>query len=215
MDITWLGHSAFKVKGKSVVIATDPYDPEALGIKLPKIEADIVTISHDHGDHNYLQGVTGHSFVANGPGEYEIKGVSFVGTASWHDSKQGSERGKNTIYTFNIDGVRLCHLGDLGQEVLTEAQIDEIGGVDILMVPVGGVFTIDAATAAKVVAQLEPKIVIPMHYKDSDIKFDLEPVENFLKEMSKEHVDPQSKFSVSADKLPEELDLVVLQKFDK
>lgn len=212
MDITWLGHSAFKVKGKTAMVVIDPFDPESVGLKLPKLEADIVAISHDHGDHNFLQGVTGHSFVATGPGEYEIKGISFVGTASWHDAAQGSDRGKNTVYTFNIDGVRLCHLGDLGQESLTEAQVDEIGQVDILIVPVGGVYTIDAATAAKVVAQLEPKVVIPMHYKDPDLKLDLEPVENFLKEMSKENVESQPKYSVTADKLPEELEVVVLQK---
>lgn len=212
MDITWLGHSAFKVKGKTATIAIDPYDSDSVGLKLPKVEADIVTISHDHSDHNFLQGVAGHSFVATGPGEYEIKGISFVGTASWHDDKQGSERGKNTIYTFNIDGLSLCHLGDLGQESLTEAQVDEIGQVDVLIIPVGGVYTIDAATAAKVVAQLEPKVVIPMHYKDPELKLDLEPVENFLKEMSKENIEPQAKYSVTAEKLPEELEVVVLQR---
>lgn len=212
MDITWLGHSAFKIKGKTATVATDPYDPDSLGLKMPRVEADIVTISHDHGDHNNLAAVTGHSFVAIGPGEYEIKGVAFVGTASWHDSKGGSERGKNTIFTFNIDGVSLCHLGDLGQESLTDVQVDEIGQVDVLLIPVGNVYTIDAATAAKVVAQLEPRIVVPMHYKDPDLKLELEPVENFIKEMGKENIEPQPKLTVTSDKLPEELEIVILSR---
>jgi L-ascorbate metabolism protein UlaG (beta-lactamase superfamily) len=212
MDINWLGHSTFKIKGKGVVVVTDPFDPSMTGLRLPKVESDIVTISHDHGDHNYLQGVDGYSFVASGPGEYEIKGVTFVGTASWHDNISGAERGKNTIFTFNIDGVRVCHLGDLGQENLSDVQVDDIGEVDILMIPVGGVYTIDAATAAKVVAQLGPKIVIPMHYMDSELKIELEPLENFLKEMGKESVEHQAKLVVSADKLPEELEVVVLAR---
>ena len=212
MEINWLGQSAFKIKGKTATVVTDPFDPQMLGIKLPKVEADIVTISHDHGDHNNLDGVSGYSFVATGPGEYEIKGVAFVGIASWHDAKDGAERGKNTIFTFNVDGVRVCHLGDLGQEALTDTQVEEIGQVDILMIPVGGVYTIDAATAAKVVAQLEPRIVIPMHYLDPELKLELEPVENFLKEMGKEDVTAQPKLVVTAEKLPEELEVAVLQR---
>ena len=212
MDITWMGHSAFKLKGKSATVVADPFDPEMVGLRMPKMEADIVTLSHDHGDHNNVGAVSGHTFVATGPGEYEIKGVAFVGTASWHDNKEGAERGKNTIFTFNFDGVRVCHLGDLGQESLTDAQVDEIGQVDVLLVPVGGNYTIDAAAAAKIVAQLEPKIVVPMHYKTPELKLEIEPVENFLKEMGREIVEEQSKLSITADKLPEEIEVVLLAR---
>jgi L-ascorbate metabolism protein UlaG (beta-lactamase superfamily) len=211
MEITWFGHSAFRLKGKVTSVVTDPYDPSMIGLKLPKIEADIVTLSHDHGDHNNSAAVDGAKFIAKGPGEYEIGGVAFTGTASWHDNSKGSERGKNVIYTFNIDGLRVCHLGDIGQHQLTDEQVEDIGAVDILMIPVGGVYTVGAAEAAKIVTQLDPKVIIPMHYKLPDLKFDLEPVDHFLKEMGQE-TDPVTKYSISRDKLPDEPQVVVLEK---
>jgi len=212
MDINWYGHSTFKLKGKSTAVVTDPFDPAVLGLKLPKLEADILTLSHDHPDHNFASGVSGVKFSASGPGEYEIQGVAFSGIASFHDSKSGEERGKNTIFNFNIDGIWVCHLGDLGQDSLTEDQVNDIGSVDVLLIPVGGVYTINAATAAKVAAQLEPKIIIPMHYQLEGLKFELDPVSHFLQEMGKETLEPQNKLAISADKLPEELQVVVLEK---
>ncbi len=212
MEISWLGQAAFKLKGKTATVVTDPYDPEFIGLKWPKVEADIVTISHDHGDHNNAAGVSGASYTATGPGEYEIKGVAFTGTPSFHDNKGGAERGKNTIFTFNIDGVRICHLGDLGQAQLTDPQLEAIGDVDVLLIPVGSVYTIDGGAAAKIVAQIEPKVIIPMHYGQPGLKVNLEPVDHFLKEMGKEGVTPVAKLSVSADKLPEEAEVVVLEK---
>lgn len=211
MEISWLGQAAFKLKGKSATVITDPYQSE-IGLKWPKVEADIVSISHDHPDHNNTGAVTGATYTAEGPGEYEIKGVAFTGVPSWHDDKEGAERGRNVIYTFNIEGVRICHLGDLGQAQLTDPQLEEIGDVDVLLIPVGGVFTIAAAEAAKVIAQLEPKIIIPMHYQIPELKVTLDPVENFLKEMGKEAIVPVSKLSVTSDKLPEETQIVVLER---
>lgn len=212
MEISWLGQAAFKLKGKSATVVTDPFDPQFIGLKWPKVEADIVTVSHAHADHNNVTGVTGATYVAQGPGEYEIKGVAFTGVGSFHDDKQGAERGQNTIYTFNLDGVRICHLGDLGQDQLTDAQLEEIGDIDILLVPVGGTFTIDAPRAAKVTSQLEPRIIIPMHYAQPGMSVNLEPVDHFLGEMGKEGVTSVPKLTVSADKLPEESQVVVLEK---
>lgn len=212
MEIAWFGQAAFRLKGKTATIVTDPFDPDFIGLKIPKLEANIITSSHMHGDHNNLGAVSGAEFIANGPGEYEIKGVAFTGVSSWHDNKERAERGPNIIFTFNVDGVRIAHLGDLGQLALTDSQVEDIGDVDVVLVPVGGVFTINASVAAKVVAQLEPKIVIPMHYALPGLKVDLEPVDHFLKEMGKEGVAPVTKLTVSADKLPEEPQVVVLEK---
>ncbi len=182
MDITYLGHSSFRIKTRTHTIVTDPYD-SSVGFKFPKQEADLVTISHSHGDHNNLEGVVGYKRVFDAPGEYEVGGVSFFGIDSYHDAKKGEERGKNTIFVIETEGVTIVHLGDLGH-MLTESQIDEIGTVDILMIPVGGEYTIDSKTAVDVIQAIEPKIVIPMHFKtdahDAKVFEKLEPVENFV-----------------------------------
>ena len=214
MEITWFGQSAFKILGKGAIIVTDPYTPEMMGIKFPAITADILTISHDHGDHNYVGGVISPSFIAKGPGEYEIKGVSFTGTPSYHDNKEGSERGQNVIFTFQQDGIKLCHLGDLGQDSLTDEQLENIGDVDILLIPVGGNYTLDAAHAARVVAQLNPKIIIPMHFKIAGMELPITGVDLFLKEMGKEDITAIPKLSITVDKLPEEAQVVVLESLN-
>ncbi len=212
MEIVFLGHASFKIKGKTATVVTDPFD-ESIGIKFPKTESDIVTITHDHFDHNAEANVAGSPFIIKGPGEYEVKGVEVVGVASSHDTKQGSERGKNTIYNIKIDKINIAHLGDLGQESLTSEQIEEIGNVDILLIPVGGYFTIDGAQASKIASQLEPKIIIPMHFKNEETKIaELEGPEKFLKEMGKENVESLPKLSMAADKLPEETQIVLLTR---
>ena len=213
MDIYWYGQACFKIKGKTASIITDPFNPEFVGLKLPKdTEAEVVSVSHDHGDHNNVPAVTGEPILVQGPGEYEVKSVAVVGVQSYHDTQKGAERGKNTIYNFQIDGLNVVHLGDFGQEALTQEQIGEIGQTDILMIPVGGVYTIDSKTAAEIVAQLEPRIIIPMHYKIDGLKFELEPVDNFLKAMGTESPDPIMKFTVTKDKLPDEPKVVVMLK---
>lgn len=213
MDIYWYGQACFKLKGKEATVVLDPFDPEFTGLKLPKdLSADCVLISHQHQDHNFPQAVEGNPMVFTGPGEYEIKGVVMTGINSFHDDTEGSERGKNTIFHILMDGLNIVHLGDLGQKKLTEEQVDAISQADIVLTPVGSVYTIDAKTASEIIAQLEPKIIIPMHYKVDGLKFELEPVDNFLKEMGAESVELQPKLSVTKDKLPEEPQVVVLSK---
>ena len=200
MDITWLGHSCFKIKGKQVAIITDPFPPD-LGYSLGKPAADIVTVSHQHPSHSYVSGVDGEPRAVTGPGEYEIGGVLIIGIAAFHDEERGKQRGKNTVYLMEVDGVSVCHLGDLGH-VLTAEQVEEIGDVDVLLLPVGGVSTINAEMAAEVIRQLEPKVVVPMHYKTPAISRELQPVEKFLKEMGIEHIDSRPRLSVTKSNLP-------------
>ena len=213
MDITWLGQACFKLRGKNATLVLDPYESEFTGLKLPKdMDANIVLVTHGHEDHNNTGVVTGQPKIFEGPGEYEIGGVVVTGISSFHDNSEGKERGLNTIYNITMDGLRVVHLGDLGQESLTQKQIEEIDETDILFVPVGGVYTIDGEDAAKIVVQLEPKIIIPMHYRIEGLKFELESVDKFLKEMGAEGVVPQPKLLITKDKLPEEPQVVVLSK---
>jgi L-ascorbate metabolism protein UlaG (beta-lactamase superfamily) len=200
VDINWLGHSCFRIKGNQAVIITDPFPPD-LGYSLGKQTADIVTVSHQHPSHSYTEGIGGEPKIISGPGEYEISGVLIIGIATFHDSVRGQTRGKNTVYLIEIDGITICHLGDLGH-VLTSEQVEEIGDIDVLLLPVGGVSTINAAMAAEVIRQLEPKVVIPMHYKTPSLKRELDPVEDFFKEMGVGQIEPRNKLSVSRTNLP-------------
>ena len=208
MEITWLGHSCFRLKGKQASVITDPYSP-ATGYTLGKVTADIVTVSHPHPGHSYIEGVSGEPRILKSPGEYEAAGVLTVGVHTFHDGEKGAQRGKNTVFVIDIDDVMICHLGDLGH-VLTAEQVAEIDGVDILLVPVGGGSTIDAVQAAQVVRQLEPKIVIPMHYKTDNMKKDLETADRFLKEMGVKEIVPQSKLTANKNSLPLTMQVVVL-----
>jgi L-ascorbate metabolism protein UlaG (beta-lactamase superfamily) len=208
MDITWLGHSCFKLKGSHATVVTDPYSPE-IGYSLGKIKADIVTVSHEHPGHGKPEGVGGDPKIIKRPGEYEVSGVLIIGIDTFHDKEKGAQRGKNTVYLLEIDEVSICHLGDLGH-VLNGEQVEEIDDVDVLMLPVGGVSTINAATAAEVVRQIEPKIVIPMHYQTPALKFELDPVEKFLKEIGAKQVEPVLKLSVSKSSLPPTTQVVLL-----
>ncbi|MBM2825857.1 MAG: Zn-dependent hydrolase [Dehalococcoidales bacterium] len=200
MDISWLGHACFRIRGSHAAVITDPFSP-ALGYSLGNPTASIVTMSHQHVGHSYVDGIGGEPKPITGPGEYEIGGVLVIGMPTFHDGDEGKGRGKNTIYLMDVDGVTVCHLGDLGH-VLTAAQVEEIGNVDVLLLPVGGVSTIDAAMAAKVVRQLEPKVVIPMHYKTEALSRELEPVEKFLTEMGVKELNPQPKLSLTRSSLP-------------
>ncbi len=208
MDIYWYGQACFKLKGKNATVLVDPFDPDFTGLKSPKdLEADVTLISHDHQDHNHA----GNSqMVFKQAGEYEVAGAVVTAISSFHDNSNGSERGLNLIFHIMLDGLNLVHLGDLGQEKLTEEQIALIGQTDILFIPVGSVYTINAKAASDIVSQLEPKIIIPMHYKIEGLKFELDPVENFLKEMGAENVVPLPKLAITREKLPEEPAIVVL-----
>jgi len=208
MEITWLGYSCFRLKGKQNTVITDPVSPD-FGYSLGKVTADIVTISHEHPGHSYIQGIGGEPKVLTGPGEYEINGVLTLGLQTFHDGERGAQRGKNTIFVFEIDDLVICHLGDLGHTLDAE-QIEKIDSADVLLVPVGGVSTIDAIQAAEIVRRVEPKIVIPMHYKTLVLKRDLAPVDRFLKEMGVKEAVPQPKLTVNKNSLPLTLQVVVL-----
>ena len=208
MEITWLGHSCFRLKGKQATVITDPFSP-AIGYTLGKVTADIVTVSHPHPGHSYVQGVADEPRVLKSPGEYESGGVLTVGVHTFHDNEKGAQRGKNTVFVIDVDDVMICHLGDLGH-VLTAEQVAEINGVDVLLIPVGNVSTIDAVQAAQIVRQLEPKIVIPMHYKTEAEKKDLETADRFLKEMGVKEAIAQPKLLVNKSSLPLTMQVVML-----
>ncbi|HLI08973.1 MAG TPA: MBL fold metallo-hydrolase [Ktedonobacteraceae bacterium] len=216
MEIFWLGHSCFQLRGKNVTLITDPFTPQQ-GYSLGKVHAPIVTISHNHAGHNYAQGVGGNPRVVRGPGEYEISDVLITGVASFHDNKRGQEQGRNTIYVIHMDDLVICHLGDLGH-TLQEAQLEEVADADILLIPIGGHHTINATQAAEVISQVEPRIVIPMHYRTEASEVskatrpDLEPLDKFLREMGVESVSPQPKLVVTRNSLPQETQVVVLEQ---
>jgi L-ascorbate metabolism protein UlaG (beta-lactamase superfamily) len=216
MMISYLGQSCFKLQDKlgpeGVTLVTDPFGKD-LGLKVPNFEADIVIISHDHSDHNNAGALRGTPFVIDMPGEYDVKGVMVQGIDTFHDNKKGEERGKNIVYRIEMDDLTIVHLGDLGH-VLTDEQLEQLDGVDILMIPVGGKYTIDAKAAVEVIGQLEPRIVIPMHYKMDGSKADLDSVEKFVKELG---VQPRNeeKLKISKKDLPAEgMDLVILSVLD-
>ena len=208
MDITWLGHSCFRIKSNQAVIITDPV-PAETGYTLGKQTANIVTVSHPHPSHSWVQGVEGEPHIVKGPGEYEISGVLVIGVSTFHDAVKGSARGKNTMYLMDIDGVAVCHTGDLGH-VPGDDQVEEMGNVDVLMLPVGGASTINATLATEVVRKLEPRIVIPMHYKTEKTTRDLDGVDLFLKEMGQSGIEPRNKVSVTRNNLPASAQVYVL-----
>jgi L-ascorbate metabolism protein UlaG (beta-lactamase superfamily) len=208
MEITWLGHACFRIKGSQSVVITDPFPPD-LGYKLGDPTADVVTISHWHPSHSYYQGIRGEPRLVKGPGEYEIAGVLILGLGTYHDSVKGQTRGKNTVYLMEVDGLAVCHLGDIGH-ILGDEAIEEMGNVDILMLPVGGVSTISPAMAAEIIRKVEPKVVIPMHFKTPATARDLEPVDNFLKEMGMGQIEPRPKLNISKSNLPISTQVFVL-----
>lgn len=208
MEIIWLGHSCFRLRGKNVTIITDPYE-DSVGYKLGRVTADIVTISHDHYDHNNLAAVNDSPKVINGPGEYEIGGIFITGIQTWHDAEGGSKRGRNTAYVVEMDDLVLCHLGDLGH-VLTTEQAEAMSNVDVLMIPVGGTFTISAAQAAEVISLIEPRLVIPMHYQTEALKMEIDPLERFTRAMGLKEIPSQPKLSVTKSSLPDETQVAVL-----
>ena len=213
MEITYIGHSCFKVKTKNLTLVFDPYDPKKTGYALPKLSADIVLVSHDHFDHNFVSGVSDYKLLIDKPGEYETKGVFIYGLESFHDNKQGKERGKNNLFHVEADGLNLLHLGDLGHE-LSKETLEQIPSVDILFVPVGGTYTIDAEEAAEVISQIEPAVVIPMHYQTSDLtglSKDLDKLDKFLDEMGVEdEVKKVKELKITKADITEETEVIVI-----
>lgn len=218
MIITYNGHSSFKLKGKNSLVVTDPFD-SLVGFEAPALSADVVTVSHQHSDHNNIIPVKGTTrrakpFIIDKPGKYEVGGVSVFGVKFFHDDQAGAVRGVNCCFTILLEGLRICHLGDLGHE-LTVTQVEQIGSIDVLLCPVGGVYTINPKSAIVVIKALEPSIVIPMHYKttahNQELFSELATLEDFLKEYGIE-VEAEEKLQVDRSRLPEETEVVVLRR---
>lgn len=213
MNIKYLGHSAFYIRSKDAKIVTDPFNP-SIGIKFPKIEADIVTISHEHSDHNYPQGITGEPLIIDWPGEYEKKGVRVSGFPTYHDKEKGKERGSNVIFRIETEGVSILHLGDLGH-TLDDDTLEAVGDIDILLIPVGGFYTIDAKDAVAVIKQIEPSVIIPMHYKtrehDAKVFGEVAPLEDFLKAYGLENPETVDQLNIKKEDFAEETKVIVMK----
>ncbi|MBU1177166.1 MAG: MBL fold metallo-hydrolase [Patescibacteria group bacterium] len=214
MIINWYGHSCFKItnQGGHLIVLTDPFDKKT-GLNPPRCSADIVTVSHQHYDHNNVKAITGmegsQPFIIDSAGEYEIKGVSIVGCRSFHDQEKKEQ---NIIYVMEIDKIRICHLGDFGQDKLEDKQIEKIGNIDILMIPVGGNCTIEAKRAVKIVNQIEPRIIIPMHYNLPGIKIKLDDVKDFLKEMGLNGIEAVDKLTIKKkDLIGKEMEVILMK----
>lgn len=211
MNINWYGQSCFQInlsreKNNPVSVLIDPFDEEYVGLKLPRnLGADVVLVTHEHKDHNNTKRVSGSPFIISGPGEYDIKSVYIQGIPAFHDNSKGAEKGSITIYTIKAEEIKLCHLGDLGQKELTSEQLDKIGEINILMVPVGG-------EAIKIISQIEPNIIIPMHYHIPGLKIKLDGVDKFLKCLGIKSLEPLPKLSIKKKDISEdEAKVITLQ----
>ncbi len=213
MEIISLGHAGFRLRGKEMTVVIDP-PPPAYGGALKGVSADIVCVTHHHPGHSYVKGVGGTPRVIDGPGEYEIGGVLISALRAFHDTQHGAERGGNTIYLIHMEDIAVCHLGDLGH-TLTSAQQQEMGGADILMIPVGGHSTINAATAVEVIGEIEPSIILPMHYnapwsKPPGGAVPLDPVSVFCNAMGVQESEPVAKLVITRSTMPSETQVVIL-----
>ena len=208
MEISWLGHSCFRLRGRTVSLLTDPYASSS-GYTLGSVSADIVTVSNSHPHHNATEAVGGQAVILDGPGEYEVKGVVITGFRTDH-GKSAGEAVRNTAFIVEMDDVTVCHLGDLGT-VLTAEQIELSKEVNVLLVPVGGHCTIAPAQAAEVISQIEPKVIIPMHFATEVSTADLESVDHFLREMGLTATEPQPRLVVTVASLPAEPTVTVLK----
>lgn len=215
MLIQYYGQSCFKLTTKpggratdDIVIFFDPFDKEC-GIRPPQGQADVVFVSHDHHDHNNVSAIKGEPVVINTPGEFAVKGINIVGLDSFHDSADGADRGRSTIYILEVEELKICHLGDLGCD-LTGKQLEEIDGVDILFIPVGGKFTIDGKKATELIKKIEPSIVIPMHYKIPGLTIDIDDEKKFCAEMGNCPSEKVAKFNIKKKDLEEKKMEVVL-----
>ena len=213
MEITWYGHSCFRLTERNyATVVTDPFDSKSIGYDTLKLKSDIVTVSHDAPGHNNTDAVKGTSHVIDGPGEFEIGGVFITGVQS--DSSSGRKKSKesatrNTIYVFDYDGITVAHLGDL-QQTPTQSEIESLGTVNVVLVPVGGGNGLNAAKAAEVISLIEPNLVIPMHYSTPAAKLSLDSLNKFIKEMGLSKADSQPSIKVTRSGLPNETHVVVL-----
>ncbi len=209
MRIRWHGHACFEIENKELVV-TDPHDGKSIGIKPPRVEGDIILVSHDHFDHNAVRLVTkSDSEIVTEPGKHKIGSLDITGFLSYHDEHEGSKRGENIIFRFEDEGINFCHLGDLGH-MLDDELIDKLKPVDFLFIPVGGTFTIDHKQAAELIDKIKPSIAVPMHYKIGGLSLDIQGVEKFLSNYSEDMI---HKVGVELDfldsDLPEETEVWV------
>lgn len=215
MNIRFLGHATFYlITGNGTRIVTDPYEPGgfggAIGYGPIPDPADVVTVSHQHADHNDVKSVPGSPVVLSSAGEYTEKGVVFRGLATYHDERRGAERGPNIVWSIETDGMRICHLGDLGATLAAE-EVKHLGPIDVLMIPVGGTFTLDARGATEVVNALKPRLAIPMHYRTPKVKLNIAPVDDFLADKRNVQRLDGGEMTVSTDTLPRDTEIVVLK----
>lgn len=213
MEIKYLGHSSFLIRSKDAKLIIDPFD-SSIGIKFPKSEADIVAVTHQHIDHNASGQIQGNPLIIDMPGEYEKKGVRIFGYRYFHDKKKGLERGGVVLYKIETEGISILHCGDLGA-IPEDSLVDQIDGIDILMLPVGGTYTIDSAEAMEVIKKFEPSIILPMHFNSTSLNQNmfgkLAPLSDFLKKMGAESIIPIPKLVVKKDQLIEEMKVVLLE----
>ena len=212
MEITWYGHSCFRLTERNfATVVTDPFDHKTVGYDALKLKAEIVTISHDAPSHSYSEAVKGTTHVLTGAGEFEIGGVfiTAIQTASGGRSAKAKDKASNTLFVYDYDGITVAHLGDM-QDTPTQSEVEALGTVNVLLIPVGGGSGLNAAKAAEVVSLLEPNIVIPMHYSTPDAKVNLESLNKFLKEMGLGRIESQPSLKVTRSGLPDETKVVVL-----
>jgi len=211
MKIKWLGHAAFAITSKSGdAIITDPYTAGTVGYRVINAKADIVTVSHQHDDHNDTKSLPGKPQVIDKEGEYEVSGIKIKGIPCFHDESGGKERGGNIIFVYEIDGIRIAHLGDLGH-ALSKEQLDKMGRIDILLIPVGGYFTIDPVMATEVANQISPKVIIPMHYKTEVVNYPIVSVDAFTKDKKNVKKINASEMAIEKDTLPVQPEIWVLE----
>ena len=211
MLIRWHGHSCFEIGSEDeITIVTDPHDGKSIGIKQPHVTADIVLISHEHFDHNCERIVQGlDKKLVTRTGSQTVKGIPILGIGAFHDEEEGKKRGQIVIFRFEVDGLRLCHLGDLGQ-MLDDSQAEKIGQVDILFIPVGGTFTLDANAAWKVIRKLKPRVIVPMHFRVGGLSLSIAPVEEFLaKAKADQVVKVGNEIEMTVEDMPDEQEVWV------
>ncbi len=199
MKIRWHGHACFEINNDHTIV-TDPHDGKSIGIRQPQVKGDLVLVSHGHFDHNSVKTVSkGSTKTISSPGKHEEFGIEVKGVRAFHDNAKGERRGEICIFTFKVEGINICHLGDLGH-IPTPEQIKEIGPVDILIIPIGNVFTIGAQDAWRTIKLIEPKVAIPMHYRVGGLSLSIQPLEPFLS-----YADKVEKVGNEIDFEPEDL----------
>ena len=208
MEITWLGHSCFRLRADNLVVITDPF-PDSIGLRMGEPQALAVTISHQHDNHSHWEGVAGSPKVVRGAGEYELSGIYITGIMTPRGERDPSNK-RNSAYLIEMENLKLCHLGDTAS-VLSTRQIEDVAPVDVLFLPAGGTCTLEIPQAIEMVQNLEPKVLIPMHYHVPDLRVELGSIDVLLREMGLRDVQPQARLNVTTSNLPQEMRLVVLE----